>query len=220
MRDVASEMRELALLRAQEEWERGVRDPVSSVMVDRDGKIYEAEKVDGEWTCGVFIEEEKEPGLYSRIMDYIHEGLGWDWIKAYRNRAFQWCGAFASFLYREVREDLRKRNMSSTYRLRRWAKEDSSIVVPLDEILPGDIVVVGKGINFGGKSYGDHITICERVEKDGVYTIEGNAFGEHQSGKRREGVIREFRPFKGPSDKYTVRFAYRMQEQHFDEELL
>ena len=206
---------------AHEEWEMGIKDPSSKYFVDREGGLYKAQQVDGKWEAGEYIEDEHEMYTYSRILDYIQDGLQWTWIEKYRNRSFQWCGAFCSFLFRDsVRDELRHKRFSSTYRLHQWAKEDPSLVVDLDDIQPGDIVIVGKSLKNGGKSYGDHITLAIDVDSSGVHTIEGNAFGEHFSGKRCEGVIKEYRPFKGKGDKYKVKFAYRIQDHHIKDEYL
>lgn len=213
--------RSTAIQIAQEEWEIGIKDPSPKYFVDRQGGLYKAQKVNDKWESGEYIEDEPEMFIYSRILDYIQEGLLWDWIEQYRNRSFQWCGAFCSFLFKDsVKDDLRHKRFSSTYRLREWAKTDSSLVVELSDIQPGDIVVVGKSLKNGGKSYGDHITLAVDVDEQGVHTIEGNAFGQHFSGVRCEGVIKAYRPFKGKGDEYTVRFAYRIQDHHIKEEYL
>ena len=59
-----------------------------------------------------------------------------------------------------------------------------------------------------GKRWGDHITIIDRVEEDlsGVWTVEGNAFGEVPSSERKEGVVRCFRPVE------KIKFIYRPLE--------
>lgn len=133
---------------------------------------------------------------------YIREGLGWTWIDDYQNRAFEWCGAFAAWAWREaLSAEVRKKHIASTYRLREWARNTSREVGGLSAARPGDIAVVGER-----KAWGDHITLIERVEEDGsgAWTIEGNATGEGPTpGAKMEGVIRRFRPVE------TIRFIYR-----------
>jgi len=94
---------------------------------------------------------------------------------------------------------------ASTYRLYKWAKETKRVIDGIKQARAGDIVIVGDK-----KHYGDHITLIEKIEDDlsGVWTIEGNAYGETpESTKRKEGVIRRFRPFN------TIRYIYRPLEQ-------
>ena len=59
-----------------------------------------------------------------------------------------------------------------------------------------------------GKRWGDHITIIDRVEDDlsGVWTVEGNAFGETPTENRAEGVVRCFR------EAEKIKFIYRPLE--------
>lgn len=131
---------------------------------------------------------------------YIREGLAWEWIKSYKNRSFAWCGAFASWCWREgVSEATRKRAFASTYRLREWAK-GSARLIPFEEARAGDLAIVGHR-----KAWGDHITVIERREGDTLHTIEGNAHGETPIG-RAEGVIKRTR------DRDEVAYIYRPLE--------
>ena len=94
---------------------------------------------------------------------------------------------------------------ASTYRMFKWAENTKRVVKGLEEARAGDIMIVGNK-----KSYGDHITLIEKIEEDlsGAWTIEGNAYGETpENTKRKEGVIRRFRPLE------TIRFIYRPLEQ-------
>jgi len=140
------------------------------------------------------------------ILDYIQDGLEWTWIEEYENRKFAWCGAFVSFCYRDlIKKSIRYNMFASTYRLYKWAKETKRVIDGIKQARAGDIVIVGDK-----KHYGDHITLIEKIEDDlsGVWTIEGNAYGETpESTKRKEGVIRRFRPFN------TIRYIYRPLEQ-------
>lgn len=121
---------------------------------------------------------------------YIHEGLEWTWQKSYKNRAFAWCGAFMSWAWREsVNPTVRKKHFPSTYRLQQWAKDSPRIIEGLENARRGDIIVIGHK-----KAWGDHITIFERLDEDGYWSVEGNAFGEiPEGGERKEGVIRRWR---------------------------
>ena len=64
--------------------------------------------------------------------------------------------------------------------------------IPLDEIEPGDIVVVGTG----RKKVGDHITIADQNVGGLIYTYEGNAWGlgPGEPAETYEGVITRTRP--------------------------
>jgi hypothetical protein len=125
------------------------------------------------------------------ILDrYIKEGLQWTWIESYENRKFAWCGAFCSYAWKDyVAEHIRKACFPSTYRLQKWAKGTDRVISNLADARPGDIIIVGKK-----KAWGDHITIFERADEGGYWSVEGNAYGEVPAGgKRQEGVIRRWR---------------------------
>lgn len=121
---------------------------------------------------------------------YIHEGIGWTWQESYKNRAFAWCGAFMSWAWREsVSSSVRKKHFASTYRLKKWAKGTPRVIDKLEDAREGDIVIVGHR-----KAWGDHITLFERIDEGGFWSVEGNAFGEvPEGGGRKEGVIRRWR---------------------------
>ena len=121
---------------------------------------------------------------------YIHEGIEWKWQESYKNRAFAWCGAFAAWAWREsVALSVRKKRFPSTYRLQKWAKGSSRIIEDLEDAQAGDIIVVGHR-----KAWGDHITLFERHDEEGYWSVEGNAYGEvPEGGSRKEGVIRRWR---------------------------
>lgn len=58
---------------------------------------------------------------------------------------------------------------------------------------PGDIVL----FNFDGKPDADHIGIIESVEKDGIYSIEGNTSSDSSGSQSNGGgVFRKFREWK------------------------
>ena len=125
------------------------------------------------------------------ILDYINQGLGWTkYGKTYKNKRFAWCGAFAAWSWRGiVSEDTRFYHWASTYRLQEWARGSARVIKSLEAARKGDLIVVGKG-----KAWGDHITLFERCDEGGYWSVEGNAWGETPSGgPRREGVIRRWR---------------------------
>lgn len=148
---------------------------------------------------------EAEPQA-DRIDDFIRGplGLGWTWTKPYqKNGAFEWCGAFAAWCLGDaVKADDRMRIMPSTYRLHRAAANGHPglrRLAPADAE-PGDVLVVRYA--RGGKRWGDHICLVERVDRDAglIHTVEGNASGWVPGGVKgdeaacREGVIRRTRP--------------------------
>lgn len=164
-----------AVERALEEWREDIREPKGKVT---DGPI---------------------------LTRYIKEGLGWAWIKDYQNRTFEWCGAFAAWVWRDsINPEIRKKHLASTYRLREWARgTPREIKGGLSAARPGDIAVIA---TKAAKPWGDHITIIEKVEPDGrgVWTVEGNARGEGPApGPHIEGVVRCFRQAE------AIRFIYR-----------
>lgn len=165
---------------------------------------------------------EEPPGKgWGRIVDYIHEGLGWRRqfkSKAYRNRSFEWCGAFAAHCYRIAGLSLkvRKSRLASCYRLWKWSgktKPNARRIEP-HSIEPGDIVVVGPEITGGRTRWGKHICIAYKPSADGWQTIEGNAHGSLASGYG-EGVVRQERPF-GASNPRTYRILYGVRPLECD----
>jgi len=157
---------------------------------------------------------------WEEIDKYIRskDGLGWDWEQPYtRNGQFQWCGAFAAWCYRQIglSYQIRRHHMASCYRLYTWAKSNDCLVsMPI----PGDIVIVGVSEKEHPlyRKWGNHITICETVQDEGVSTFEGNAKGTLGTKKIGEGVVRQFRPFKKDKDgQYVVRHIVRFAEEHF-----
>lgn len=121
---------------------------------------------------------------------YIKEGIKWSWVDSYQNRKFAWCGAFAGWAWKEsVKDEIRKKSFPSTYRLREWAKGSQRIIKRLEDAREGDIIIVGKK-----KAWGDHITLFDRIDGEGYWSVEGNAYGETpEGGPRKEGVIRRYR---------------------------
>lgn len=125
------------------------------------------------------------------ILDkYIQCGIEWDWITDYQNRKFAWCGAFAAWAWRDsVNRTVRRKSFPSTYRLQKWAQGTERVISDISQARRGDLVIVGHK-----KNWGDHITLFERHDENGFWTVEGNAWGEVPAGgPRREGVIRRWR---------------------------
>ena len=166
--------------------------------------LYAVHRALDEWRSNIL--EPQGTVKEHRILDYIHEGSKWSWIEEYTNRKLAWCGHFLAYCYADIIKDsIRKKCFPSTYRLRQWAQGTDREIESIESARAGDILIVGRK-----KSYGDHITLIEKIEDDlsGVWTVEGNAFGETpQASSRKEGVIRRFRAVK------DIRFIYRPLEQ-------
>lgn len=163
---------------------------------------------------------EEPPGVgYGAITDLImgDDALDWNTCDAVtwrpgaaytKNRMFAWCGATAAKGQGAagLKRALRYKDMASTGRLyRAFAK--TARYIPLDQIQPGDVVVVGDG----GKREGDHIvTVIAVGEYPGLLTtIEGNASGLGPNGKVFEGVVKRTRAlparFGGPVHNPAIR---------------
>lgn len=125
-----------------------------------------------------------------------YEMTGWRGPRDRRGEAydggFAWCGAFAGACHAAVEADgvcvdplprSERVKLLSTYRLHTKARDRR---VELDDVGPGDVLVVGKR-----KAYGDHITIVVDVLPSGAgwITIEGNAVGGQVGQTRVEGVV-------------------------------
>jgi hypothetical protein len=164
------------------------------------------ERALGEWSQEIIEPDHKvtEGPILER---YVWEGGGWTWQEDYQNRKLAWCGFFASFAWLSVNAKIRKKCFPSTYRLRQWAKGTAREIKRLEDARPGDILVIATS---NGKRWGDHITLIERIDQEGAWTIEGNAFGETPKAQRAEGVVRCYRP------KDKIRFIYRPLEVDLD----
>lgn len=179
-----------AILRAEMEWNHGVRDPRRA--------------------------EQSNDATRARaaIDQYIRSGLGWTWESPYTGDGdFEWCGAFAAYCWQAIKPALRKTYFASTYRLDRYARYGSvngeknrgsgRLLAELDEHSTvaslewapraGDILTIGPA----GSGYGKHICLVESYA-DGVFkTIEGNGTGLAPNGKRWQGVVRGERKLGG-----------------------
>ncbi len=135
------------------------------------------------------------------ILDlYIKQGINWGWVEEYKNRKFAWCGAFAGWCWEEsVKKEIRKKCFPSTYRLKEWAKGSQRIIKKLEDAREGDLIIVGHK-----KPWGDHITLFDRMDDQGYWSVEGNAYGETpKGGARQEGVIRRYRNVE------EIKYIYR-----------
>jgi len=170
---------------------------------------------EGEWASNV--SEPPKGEEMPRIDGYIRSNLGLGWSSAdvnhldkpapYTRDSFSWCGAFAAFCYGNITPlALRKKVFPSTYRMyANWAQ--SSRNRGRSDIQPGDILTVWTTSNSsvrGKFHYGQHIVLCEYVDGDEIYTIEGNAKGELGDGSTGEGVIKRTRSIK------DVAYVYRL----------
>lgn len=185
---------------------------------------------------------EEPPGVgFEEIDDLIRgeKGLGWstadarNWKpnQAYtKNRMFAWCGATIARALGEagLLSKIRSKNCASTVRLHSFCAS-SKRRVALEDILPGDVLVVSNG----SKRQGEHIVMCDRVRTDGlIETIEGNARGLGPNLEIFEGVVKRSRPLpithggpgknkrvkcpiSGLSQRSEVVFAYRFLEEDF-----
>lgn len=176
-----------------------------------------------EWELDIVEPVGTKPNGAARIDLYIRGPLGLGWSTAElgpnarpniaytKNNMFQWCGAFAAYVYgsADLAPQIRKKHIASTYRLFSWARGNARWVEPNPaSIQPGDIVVVGPV----GSPYGEHVVVCIEVHSDHIVTIEGNASGPGPKNDKREGVIKRKRTFRrlgSPDREYCVAFGVR-----------
>lgn len=157
------------------------------------------------------VREPLSPGdAYAKVIDgYIRGtlGLGWSttdyhtWkpdVPYMKDLDFAWCGAFASFCYGSVglRADIRKKYFAGTDRLYAWVRGTARLIARWQDLLPGDVMVVG----VDGKAPGSHITLVRLPPETAagrIPTYEGNAFGDAPPGaavKQWQGVVTNVRP--------------------------
>lgn len=133
------------------------------------------------------------PRDFAVIQGY-YEATGWRGPRDRADEAYQgdfaWCGAFAGAAHAatemgamcvEPLERAERVKLLSTYRLHSQAQDRR---IPLEEVQPGDVLVVGND-----KAYGDHITIVVDRLPQAWITIEGNAVGGQVGATRVEGVV-------------------------------
>ena len=192
------------------------------------------------WRIGIH----EFPKANSQYIDKFVRGedaMYWHWLPPYetKNQSL-WCGAFATigFGAAGLKRDIRQKALASTARVQEWldgtgrykgdphkdrrvfARNSKHTYGRLEDIRPGDLVVVGKG----DKSAGNHIatalatpfdldkkTLSDIIPRDvlaavpkavwgkflarrGLLLIEGNASGYGPDGKKYEGVVVQFRP--------------------------
>lgn len=94
----------------------------------------------------------------------------WYYGKDVSGSAYPWCMAFVQWCYARAGADLPLRTASCGALLRWYEEHDPECIVPLDEGLPGDIVI----FDFPGGAATDHTGLLEGVGKETVTTIDGN----------------------------------------------
>ena len=155
----------------------------------------------------------------------------WHWLDKYtHNGQTAWCGFAQSYAFRAAGLQWRivEKVLPSCYRLKKWAKENGRFV-PVDEMKPGDIVLV----DSTGDGKANHITLCwadsespdpeeytaayEASDRDyydhpGYITLEGNAKGLLPDGRQAEGYVARTRPLDQVT--HVIRF---LEEDYGDE---
>lgn len=94
----------------------------------------------------------------------------WYYGKDVSGSAYPWCMAFVQWCYHQAGADLPLKTPSCGALLRWYMEHDPACIVPLDEGLPGDIVI----FDFPGGASTDHTGLLEGVGKETVTTIDGN----------------------------------------------
>lgn len=196
---------DIILRAAEREWRRGVREPVGIVANG-------APIIDG-YIRGA-------GGLGWNTCDIVNWKPG---VPYTRNGMFAWCGAFAATCYAEagLKAEIRRKVMSGTPRLYRWAKGTARFIAKAENLLRGDLVIVGSA----GDLDGAHITIFDSplsVTDGGVVlsfsTWEGNAKGVGPDGERYEGVVKQTRPVMVVGNESIYRFAFGVRPLEDDYE--
>jgi len=206
---------ERMIARAYEAHAMNVVEPPRNMYVNDRGELLHKDR------SGEYYEATAESNGHTgaEIIRYIREGLEWPKDTPYLNSwnlklgGFSWCGAFAAWCDIELRSDLRKKVLPSTYRLWEYCR-GTEREIPLDQIQRGDIVVIGKKTS---KRWGQHITRAVEVTPTHVLTIEGNAHGRLGDGSWGEGVVTRRRPFKGHQEgrESWIMFAYRFTDEDY-----
>lgn len=160
------------------------------------------------WRLGILEPGQRPVGQASPSGEAIDDMIrrpelgAWDWVAPYKkNGQRAWCGHFAASCFGEaLPQEVRKVVLASTYRLHAYGPDHGVKRLSPADARPGDILVVKNA--RGGKWYGDHVTLVERVDPAAglIHTIEGNARGwvvgapKGSETHTREGVIRRTRP--------------------------
>ena len=144
------------------------------------------------------------------LNNYIQgsSGLGWTWIKAYQNGSFEWCGAFAAFVYgNQLKSSIRMKTFPSCYRMYRDWRESSRCVNGQD-LKVGDIVTIYNTNNIESRAatpQGNHIVVVKTAPINGEFeTWEGNAKGYGPKEKWREGVSTRSRKVESIANVYRL----------------
>lgn len=130
------------------------------------------------------------------VLRYFHDGLGWAWVRDYRNgrKDQQWCGAFAAYCWGRggLLPDIRLHDCAGVTRLLTWASGTPRLLPP-EQALPGDFLLIGGADPT-------HIGLAVEPFARGVIpTIEGNSIGARGNHLGEgEGVVKHLRPVRGP----------------------
>ena len=193
-----------------------VKEPPRGLFVDARGTLHSKSP------AGVLTPLSPQPPSRNpaRILTYIHQGLSWPRVtytnsSDFDNGGFEWCGAFAAYCYKHLKQEIRAKHMASTYRLHAFCK-NTPRHIPLSQLQPGDILVVG---HSQSKPWGAHVTLVHSVDtaRSLAHTYEGNATGTLGDQTRGEGVITHSRPLAPTSNpkQYYAMHAYRWLESDY-----
>lgn len=169
------------------------------------------------------------------------QGLGWSTIEtgtkarpdiAYtKNGQFAWCGAEAGYCLGAagLLASIRRQVMPSCFRLGKFCVTDDStrsrVVEHWEDAEPGDVHIVGAKPGWTnpqtGKTatwWGSHVTTVIEVDRKRrrILCHEGNAVAEGPTGKRREGVGRQWRSVdRTAPERYATVKIYRFLDKDF-----
>lgn len=171
-----------------------------------------------EWARNI---QEPPKGDPREIDKYIRgrDGSAWTWTDPYvRDGQLPWCGMYAGWALR-LKPVIRTYFMPGCRRLMKghgtkghWTAgtgkglaPGSRLVRDLASARPGDIGIFGDGTDPEGQHIG---IIVARDGTRGVFTVEGNSFGDLPDGTKGQGVVRNWRPLRGhqkrPGDYYLM----------------
>lgn len=156
-----------------------------------------------EWARGI---REPPQGNPAEIQKYLnHCGGPWARTVYRQNGDTQWCGMFVAWAL-QLNAEVSMYHMPGSARLvsghwerGHWAGGTSRVGGPRRFVEPtaarrGDVFILRKQ---NGDRTGYHIGLVVNVKPgEGVYSVEGNSFGQGPNGARFEGVVQHFRPFR------------------------
>jgi hypothetical protein len=200
------ELGQAAVLVAELEWEKVIRDPEDEDDIIRfhntsgaDWATNDGYQEDTDFWCGVFVAH-----CYSMAGSYLAE------LESVSYRAdldVELDKEIGSMMFPSTTR-LAGRGPVSWEGLRDGEGLPKPDIVDPKEVRPGDIPVVSTGRT--NRVWGDHVTIARgESEKGRIPTYEGNAFGVLGNGSSGEGVIQGERRFE------DVAVVYRLLPEHF-----